>query len=252
MTEGNSHSCDASEKCGVNGHSQGTWDQPASAVDDLRRLSSSLAQTLEDERRVISQGLYDRVGQMLTALRTELSCIEESRHSDDSLAQHVAEAKRLSEEAIEAVRDIALGLRPVMLDSLGLEPTLKWLAREFTRRFGVPITLQIDGNFDRVEQRYLTCMYRVVQEALSNCSLHAHASQIWVTLHEGVGATGVVVEDNGIGFDVQSGRRRGHGLLSIEEQARELGGIVNILSESRKGTLLSCTIPNSLMRRRLP
>lgn len=215
-------------------------------AEDLRRLSSKLSKAQEEERKSISRELHDQVGQMLTALRIELAHIEECRQdAGDGFSKHMADARKLAEDTLRAIRDISMGLRPSVLDELGLGPALRWQAREFTRRSGVPVEIQIDGNLDRLADTHRTCVYRVVQEALTNCARHARASQIRITVHGGATAIAVTLEDNGVGFDVQAVGSRGLGLLGAEERVRELGGKVGIFSQPSKGTLLRCEIPTS-------
>jgi signal transduction histidine kinase len=139
-----------------------------------------------------------------------------------------------------------MGLRPSVLDELGLGPALKWQAREFTRRSGVPVEIEIDGTLHKLEDAHRTCVYRVVQEALTNCARHAHATRIRITVHEGATTITLTVEDNGVGFDVAVARLRGLGLLGTEERVRELGGTMEIRSQPSKGTLMRCEIPVSI------
>lgn len=215
-------------------------------AEDLRRLSLRLSQAQEAERKSISRELHDQVGQTLTALRIELVNIEEFRQdAGGGFAQHMAEARKLAEEALRTVRDISMGLRPALLDELGLDPALKWQAREFTRRSGVAVEIQIDGSLDRLPDTHRTCVYRVAQEALTNCARHARASQIRITVHGGATAISLTVEDNGVGFDVPAASSRGLGLLGAGERVRELGGTMEIFSQPSKGTLLRCEIPTS-------
>ena len=215
-------------------------------AEDLRRLSLKLSKAQEDERRSISRELHDQVGQLLTALRMELGNVETFRQdASDGFAQHMAEARKLSEETLRCVRDMSMGLRPSVLDELGLGPALKWQAREFMRRSGVPIEVAIDGTLDRLADTHRTCVYRVVQEALTNCARHARASQIRITVHGGAQTIAVAVEDNGVGFEVAETRSRGLGLLGAEERVRELGGKIEIFSQPAKGTILRCEIPAS-------
>jgi signal transduction histidine kinase len=215
-------------------------------AEDLRRLSLRLSKAQEDERKSISRELHDQVGQLLTAVRMELGNLEEFRDDPGGrFARHLAEARKLAEETLRTVRDMSMGLRPSVLDELGLGPALKWQAREFTRRSGVPVEIQIDGRLDKLADTHRTCVYRVVQEALTNCARHAQASQIRMTVHGGASAITVTVQDNGVGFDVQTARSRGLGLLGAEERVRELGGRIEIFSQPSKGALLRCEIPTS-------
>lgn len=220
--------------------------QIESGAEDLRRLSLKLSKAQEDERKSISRELHDQVGQMLTALRMELGNIEQFRAaSEDLFLRHTSEAKKLAEDTLRTIRDMSMALRPSMLDELGLGPALKWQAREFTRRSGVPVEIQIDGSLDKLPDSHRTCVYRVVQEALTNCARHASASQIRINVRGGPAAVSLIVEDNGVGFDVAGRRLGGLGLLGAEERARELGGRIEVRSQPSRGTLLRCEIPVS-------
>ena len=102
------------------------------AEHELRLLSQKLVQAQEEERRSISRELHDEIGQMLTGLRLELRNLEELHlASSPDFAAHLAETKELAEKVMRAVRDLAMGLRPSMLDDLGLAPALQWQAREY-------------------------------------------------------------------------------------------------------------------------
>jgi signal transduction histidine kinase len=210
---------------------------------ELRKLSQSLAKAQEEERRNLSRELHDQVGQMLTALSMELGNLEELRSTPgEEFAGHLEEAKKLNQETLRTVRSISSGLRPSVLDELGLAPALQWQAREFSRRSGVPVDLLLDGDLE-VPDEHRTCVYRIVQEALTNAARHARAKSIRVTLHGGGEALSLAIEDDGLGFDVQRVRGRGLGLLNIEERVRELGGHVQFLSAPNRGTLMRCEIP---------
>ena len=128
---------------------------------------------------------------------------------------------------VRTVRDLALGLRPSMLDDFGLQPALEWHVRDFSRRFGVPVELTVDGDLDTLPDQHRTCVYRVVQEALTNCARHAqrdaHAASI---VAPATTASRSSVADDGVGFDpAQRGRRLG--LRGIEERVRELRGVID-------------------------
>ncbi len=212
------------------------------AERELRLLSQQLVRAQEEERRKISRELHDEVGQKLTALRVDLGHIERLRGAaGDGFERRLAEARQTAEETMRLVRDIAMGLRPSMLDDLGLGPALEWQAREFSRR-GLPVTVSIDGALDGFPESHSTCVYRVVQEALTNCARHAKASEVRVAVHRGHSRAVVTIQDNGVGFDpYRSGN--GLGLIGIQERVRELGGSVRISSQPGRGTALAVEIP---------
>jgi signal transduction histidine kinase len=173
----------------------------------------------------------------------EIGNVEQLRRSEGpEFEEHVGAAKQLAEQTLRAVRDLAMGLRPSMLDDLGLASALKWQGREFTRHSGTPVEMQIDGNLDRLSEDHRTCVYRIVQEALTNCARHAKAATIRVTLHGHAERLSLTVQDDGIGF--QPSAESGLGLLGIEERVRELGGTVSIVSQMQKGTLLKVELPS--------
>jgi signal transduction histidine kinase len=209
----------------------------------LRKLSQQLVAAQEEERRKLSRELHDHVGQMLTALRMELGRVDRlGVTSDARLAEAVAECRQLVDEMVHVVRDLALGLRPSMLDDIGLHPTLEWQARDFSRRYGVPVDLDVAGDLDSLSDQHRTCVYRVVQEALTNCIRHAHASRVGIRVDARPAMLEVSINDNGVGLD-PSARREGLGLRGIEERARELGGSVTIESAAGEGSMLTVQLP---------
>jgi|YNPMSStandDraft_1061717.scaffolds.fasta_scaffold01541_4 signal transduction histidine kinase len=220
------------------------WRRAERAEQELRRLSQELVRAQEEERKSISRELHDEVGQMLTALRMELHNLDELRQApEEQFRERLEDARRLSENALRTVRDLAMGLRPSMLDDLGLAPAVQWQAREFSRRYGVPVSVEMDGALENLPERQRTCVYRVVQEALTNCARHARASQIRVTIHGREDSLILTVQDDGVGFDPEEAAGRGLGLLGIQERVRELGGKVSIFSQPGRGALLTVEVP---------
>jgi len=210
----------------------------------LRELSQQLVAAQEEERRLLSRELHDHVAQVLTALRMELGRIERVRPPGDTrVGAAVAEAKSLVDSMFRTVRDLALGLRPSMLDDFGLRAALEWHVRDFTRRSGLDVELQMDGDFDALPDQHRTCVYRAVQEALTNCARHAQASHVTVTVVSTGQRLDLSVSDDGTGLDA-SRRANGLGLRGIEERVKELDGtlIVGHVPGNR-GTRLAVTLP---------
>lgn len=212
--------------------------------NNLRRLSHRLVQAQEFERRALSRELHDEVGQMMTALGIELGNLDAVRYSDgDAFDKRMEDAKRLNADAMRAIRDLAMGLRPSMLDDLGLEAALQWQGREFSRHTGVPATVNVDGAPDCLTDAQQTCIYRVVQEALTNCARHAKAKSVLVSVAAEKDDIVVVVQDDGIGFMSSGPVRGGLGLLGIRERVEALDGKLHIASEPNKGTTIRVQIP---------
>jgi signal transduction histidine kinase len=213
------------------------------AERQMRQLSQQLVATQEEERKSLSRELHDHVGQMLTAIRMELGRIDRTRGPGDTkVAAAVAEARQLVDSMVHTVRDLALGLRPSMLDDFGLQPALEWHVRDLARRSGVKVALHVRGSFDDLSEQHRTCVYRAVQEALTNCVRHARAGSIDVTVAGYADRLEVSVTDDGIGLG--PGRRRdGLGLRGIEERVKELNGAVKIASSAGGGTTLAIRLP---------
>jgi signal transduction histidine kinase len=213
------------------------------AERQMRALSQQLVATQEEERKKLSRELHDQIGQVLTALRMELGRIERTRSAgDDSVVEAVVECRQLVDQMVRTVRDLALGLRPSMLDDFGLQPALEWHVREFSRRYGLPIDLEVTGVPDALPEPYRICVYRVVQEALTNCARHSSATRIDVRVRGGADALEVVVRDNGVGLRPED-RRDGIGLRGMEERARELGGTMTLRASHAEGTTVTIRLP---------
>jgi signal transduction histidine kinase len=213
------------------------------AENQMRELSQRLVATQEEERKNLSRELHDHVGQMLTALRMELGRIERTRSPTDAgLGRAVIECRRLVDSMVRTVRDLALGLRPSMLDDFGLQPALEWHVRDCARRYGVAVNLNLNGDFTSLPDAYRTCVYRAVQEALTNCIRHAQARTITVAIGGSAEQLDVTVTDDGVGLDTER-RGDGLGLRGIEERVRKLDGTMTIHSTPGRGTTLAIRLP---------
>ena len=211
---------------------------------ELRRLSSKLVSAQEGERKAISRELHDQIGQLLTGLKIQLLHLEEARVGpEDAFTKHLLLARNMAEDTLKGVRHLATGLRPAVLDQLGLEPAVQWQAREHTRITGVPVSVVVDGSLDQLSDDQRTCAFRVVQEALTNCARHAEAQSIRVCVHGGQDALTVSIQDDGRGFAAGPEAKKGIGLIGMEERISELGGKVRISSQPGKGTIVVMELP---------
>ena len=154
----------------------------------------------------------------------------------------VAECRTLVDQMCRTVRDLALGLRPSMLDDFGLQPALEWHVRDFMQRSGVDVELTVEGDLETVPDRHRTCIYRAVQEALTNCIRHAQARSITVSIIGHANRLDVSVSDDGIGLDPVR-RRNGLGLRGIEERVKELHGTMTLGDRGGAGTTLTIHLP---------
>jgi signal transduction histidine kinase len=211
--------------------------------DVVRRLSAAE----EDERKRISRELHDQLGQQLTALLLGLNALKQQR--GEEALQRIDELVSLVETLGREMHQLTLDLRPTALDDLGLAAALSSLAEEWSRRTGLQIPLLITGlEGARFSPEVETTLYRVVQEALTNVSRHAQATQVSIILERHDDAVVVIVEDDGVGFEAEAltARRVGHlGLLGMQERVALVGGTLTIESSAGNGTTVFARVPLS-------
>ncbi len=209
---------------------------------ELRQLSERLVDAQEEERRSISRELHDEVGQSLGAVLVDLGQVSAKLPQGQiPLREHVERIRGVVENTVQSVRNIALLLRPSMLDDLGLVAALEWQAREISRRSPMEVDVQSEGISDSLPDEYKTCIYRLVQEALNNAARHSSASGASVIARQIPGKITVTIRDNGRGFDPR--KTRGLGILGMHERVSRLEGTLSIKSEPGQGTVLTAEIP---------
>ena len=207
---------------------------------DLQGLSARLVRAQEDERRTLARELHDEVGQSLSAIMMEASSAGAA--SDTAgIRDRLRSIGSMAEKTLNIVRDLALLLRPSMLDDFGLVPALNWHAREMSKRTGLHVRIDADEISDDLPDEHKTCIYRVVQEALNNAARHANARSLQVVVKNDGDRMVFSVRDDGSGFDKRF--VRGLGLIGMEERVRRLGGELRIDSEMGRGTTISAELP---------
>jgi signal transduction histidine kinase len=219
------------------------YQEIAIARAELKQLSARLVEAQENERRSISRELHDEVGQSLTGVLVEMANLSNKIRAGDLAAVEAKanEVKKLIEDSVGVVRNMALLLRPSMLDDLGLVPALQWQAREVSKRTGVRVRLAAEGVSEELPEEHKTCIYRIVQEALHNCVQHADAKIVKVTVRQEADQIRLEIQDDGRGFNARE--ERGMGLLGIEERVSYLGGTFQVESQPGHGALLSVALP---------
>ncbi len=215
-------------------------EENTGARADMQELSARLLRAQENERRTLARELHDEVGQSLSAILMEADNAE-CAEGPEEIREHLAAVKRLAEKTVNEVRDLALLLRPSMLDDFGLVPALKWHAREMSKRTGLNVVVEADDDADDLPDDHKTCIYRLVQEAVNNSARHANARTVEVVVkHEGARVL-FTVRDDGGGFDTRF--VRGLGMLGMEERVRRLGGEWKVDSQLGRGTLITAELP---------
>jgi signal transduction histidine kinase len=204
----------------------------------VRMISQRLIKSQEEERRRIACELHDEIGQQLTCLKSLLA-------RDSGPVAGKPQALEIVDELIGQVRNIAVALRPSLLDDFGLLPALTKLFERYMAQSGIEVDFVsqgIDGT--RFVGELETAAFRIIQEALTNAARHASVAscvvRLWLTNEEYMN---VQVEDGGRGFDIHSVTGQTNGLSIMRERATLLGGTFDIHSEIKRGTILQVRIP---------
>lgn len=224
----------------LEGESATRFEEVEAARLELRALSSQLVSAQEEERRNLSRELHDEVGQAMSAMLVELGRVEAATDKEGRI-ESLASVRHMAERTVGMVRNMALLLRPSMLDDLGLVAALRWQAREVTRRSGLRVKMVADEITEDLPDAHRTCIYRVVQEALNNCAKHSGAMEVRVVVQRDGDGLSVIVQDDGVGFDPE--REKGMGLLGMEERVTHLSGRFATESKPGEGTVLRVHIP---------
>lgn len=219
----------------------------AADLDLRRRFVERVIATQEEERRRLSRELHDEVGQALTSVLVRVAALEETLDGNPAAATIAEDVRGIAERALEEVRRIARGLRPTMLDDLGLAVAVERFAADYARIQGLQVDVRasgIDGP-SRLPGPVEIALFRIVQECLTNAGKHARAHRVSILIARENGAVRLIVEDDGVGL-MESGEHRtfhGVGIQGIEERVALLRGSVTFESSRRAGTAVYVTIP---------
>ncbi len=206
-------------------------------LKQLRRLSGSIMDRQEAERKAIARELHDELGQLLMALRMDSAWLSHRlKETDAPAAERALTMGTLIDKTIDGVRDMAIRLRPGVLDTLGLVDALEWVTSDFEKRTSITCFFNHRA-VPNIEDTLATAAYRITQEALTNIARHARASRVDVSLGVEDGGLSLTVTDDGCGFDLQElTESDGLGLAGMRERASLVGGSLDVQSRGREGT----------------
>ncbi len=214
--------------------------------EDLRRLSASIDTTVEEERHRIAHELHDELGQSLTALNIDLTCLSRVRLDEASFAARLHSMADTVGSSIQTVRRISQELRPAILDHIGLEAALEWHLGEFEKRTGFQCEFRSDLGPRSLEKQVTTALFRIFQEALTNILRHADAHSVGVMLCQEGDSLKLEIRDDGRGLDVANITVGSSlGILGMRERTARLGGQFSVVSKPNQGTTISVTVPLS-------
>jgi signal transduction histidine kinase len=214
--------------------------------EDLQRLSARLVDAQEQERRNLARELHDEVGQALTAIKMSVGVALRSPDRDERSKAALDDARGIAENTLHAVRDLSQLLHPSMLDDFGLPETLRAYLRGFSERSGIRAQLTLEGLAGRLPADTEVCVYRIVQEALTNVARHSGAAMATVTVTRESSRLRLTIEDDGRGIATasdQTAASRGLGLIGMRERAQALAGRFVIENRREGGTRVRVTLP---------
>jgi two-component system NarL family sensor kinase len=214
----------------------------------LRELSLSVLRIQDEERRRVARDLHDTVGQTLTALKITLSTLENAVARSPQTTDLLAEQKGLADQALQEIRTTSYLLHPPLLDESGFAAAAAWYVDGFNKRSPIQVRLQLPDGI-RLPGSVEIVLFRVLQESLTNIAKHAGSATVDVLLQVEENVTSFSVRDYGKGISAErlakmngSGSDVGVGIAGMRERLKELGGRLEIESDST-GTLLKASIP---------
>jgi PAS domain S-box-containing protein len=219
------------------------------AENTVRWLSGRLLQSRDDERRRLARDLHDSLGQILTAVKMNLSYLgRDTSHLDERGRNAMTESKELVDACIKEVRTLSHLLHPPMLDEVGLLPAIRWFVNGFSQRSGIQVKLDLPLTLRRLPIELEIAVFRAVQESLTNVHRHSGSTTATVKLDASNGEIQLMVADDGCGIPPQKLAARpeqsliGIGILGMRERMRQLGGQLEISSASN-GTTVHVKLP---------
>jgi PAS domain S-box-containing protein len=231
-------------------HQSKMLDQSRHIQEQLRQLSRQILSAQEEERKKISRELHDVIAQTLTGINIRLAALKkDAGRNPKTFDRNIARTQRLVEKSVNIVHEFARELRPAVLDDLGLIPALHSFVKLFSKRTRIRVHLKVFAGVEQVDAAQRTALFRVAQEALTNISRHAHASQVEVSIQKLAGGICMKIKDDGKSFEVErmmrSHGRKHLGLLSMRERLEMVGGCFDVESAPGKGTTITALIPSS-------
>ncbi len=214
----------------------------------LRLLSRRLVRVQEEERRRLARELHDELGQLLTAIRLNLSFLQQPapESAPGTRATRLQEALALTDQCLEQVRNLCYLLRPPLLEEAGLLSAVRWFLQRYAQHTGIEVVTDLPEVLPRLPQEAEVALFRVIQEGMTNIARHAESKVAHVRLALDNHGVTLVIADAGRGFDLEKllqAVQPGVGLVSMQERIRELGGELRVESAPGKGTKVIVNLP---------
>jgi two-component system sensor histidine kinase DegS len=225
-------------------------EQSEQAREEKRLLARKVLLDQEEERRRISRTLHDEISQILSGINLRLAAlVKDTTANTGAFRRKIEVTRHLVEKSVDVVHQFARGLRPTLLDDLGLIPALHSFMKDLTQRTGLHIYFTAYSGVEKLANDKRTALYRIAQSALLNVAKHAQATRVTVTIekHPDTGGIRMEIRDDGISFEVEkvllAKRYKRLGLISMRERVEMFGGNLAIESSPENGTVIRATLP---------
>jgi len=223
--------------------------QTLATVQEKREIAVRVIQAQEEERRRVARDLHDGLAQQLASALLELQVTQRLLEEDiDKARSELETVEKIIRSGLRETRDVIFNLRPPALDNLGLKAAVDNLAVQVEERTGLSVTVTVHGEEQQLEATMLSCVFRIIQEALNNVVKHAEATQAQVRIEFNPAFLAVRVVDNGKGFVPEKGVAKAAGgehlgLLGMRERAELIGAALRIKSTPGRGTRVELHLP---------
>jgi signal transduction histidine kinase len=209
----------------------------------MQLFSEKLQSAREEEQKQIARELHDELGGALTGIKYDLLWLGQHTVMKRSVKERYQAIRNMVDATTKTVQRISSGLRPKILDTVGLAAAVEWHIREFTKRTSIEVKLQQPDNLPSLDDAMTTGVYRIIQEALTNIARHSEATRAEVAMQLNNSELRVEITDNGKGIDqAMIVHPESLGILSMQERARMLGGKIAITSNPGKGTCVVLSV----------
>lgn len=218
-------------------------DQLHTVNRQLHRLTEHLQQVQEDERRQLAREVNDEIGQLASAVKMDIDWLAlHITDADPKVNKRISNASKLLQTMIDDVRKMASSLRPVMIDELGLNASVRWLCEQFTTTTGIACVFAEEIDDTGIQPQIRTELFRICQEWLTHVAKHTKAKEVWVSLCKINDSIELSVTDDGNGFNAAHDQDQ-LGLISIRERVLAVNGLLEVETTQEKGTTVRVKIP---------
>jgi len=213
-------------------------------IRQMQTFSEKLQSAREEEQKQIARELHDELGGALTGIKYDLLWLGKHTSMKPSVKERYQTIRAMVDATTKTVQRISSGLRPKILDTVGLEAAVEWHTREFSKRTSIEVKLKETNKLPSMDDAVATGVYRIIQEALTNVARHSGATHAEIAMQLNDGELRVEIVDNGKGIDqAMIVHPESLGILSMQERARMLGGKITITSNPGKGTCIILNAP---------